>query len=66
MATLLCICRVLAAYLDTYQQLLQFETREPSEENIRAAVRLLVERKARHRDTVGQFYSFATPFTFTI
>jgi len=45
--------RVLAAYLDTYQQLLQFETREPSEENIRAAVRLLVERKARHRDTVG-------------
>ena len=39
-------------YLDTYKTLLEFETKEPSEENINLAVKFLNERKLRHKDTV--------------
>jgi len=44
--------RVLSEYLKTYTKLLYFEDKEPTSKNIREAVELLVERKARHRDTV--------------
>jgi len=43
---------VLAMYLDTYTTLIEFETKEPTVENISLAVKFLNERKARHRDTV--------------
>ena len=43
---------VLAMYLDTYKNLIEFETKEPSVENIGLAVKFLNERKARHKDTV--------------
>ena len=43
---------VLAMYLDTYKHLIEFETKEPSVENISLAVKFLNERKARHKDTV--------------
>ena len=39
-------------YLDTYKTLLEFETKEPSKENIDLAVKFLNERKLRHKDTV--------------
>ena len=39
-------------YLDTYKTLLEFETKEPSKENINLAVKFLNERKLRHKDTV--------------
>ena len=38
-------------YLDTYKTLLEFETKEPSKENINLAVKFLNERKLRHKDT---------------
>lgn len=44
--------RVLSEYLVTYTKLLQFENKEPNTKNIGEAVALLIERKARHRDTV--------------
>ena len=43
---------VLAMYLDTYTTLIEFETKEPTVENISLAVKFLNDRKARHRDTV--------------
>ena len=48
---------VLAMYLDTYTKLIEFETKEPSVENISLAVKFLNERKARHKDTVPMMAS---------
>lgn len=44
--------RVLSEYLLTYTKLLHFENKEANTKNIREAVELLIDRKARHRDTV--------------
>jgi len=49
--------RVLSEYLITYTKLLNFESKEPNTKNISEAVELLIERKARHKDTVPNMAS---------
>jgi len=49
--------RVLSEYLITYTKLLKFENKEANTKNIREAVELLIERKARHKDTVPSMAS---------
>ena len=43
---------LLSMYLTTWAGVLEFEKKAPSPENIQSAVSFLIERKARHKDTV--------------
>jgi len=43
---------LLSMYLTTWTGVLEFEKKAPSPENIQSAVSFLIERKARHKDTV--------------
>jgi len=49
--------RVLSEYLITYTKLLEFENKEADAKNIRKAVDLLIDRKAKHKDTVPSMAS---------
>eukprot|EP00092_Neocalanus_flemingeri_P013144 GFUD01014163.1.p1 GENE.GFUD01014163.1~~GFUD01014163.1.p1 ORF type:complete len:452 (+),score=85.58 GFUD01014163.1:244-1599(+) len=49
--------RVLSEYLITYTKLLNFENKEANAKNISEAVELLIERKARHKETVPSMAS---------
>ena len=43
---------LLGMYLESYSHLLEFENKDPTEENIDMGVKFMKERKARHKDTV--------------